>query len=78
MKTHSTQITRVLVVLAVFSLTTLISYGAIISSGGLLKSTPYMTRNTTADATLNRLTNGAGAAILNNVIASVRAKAIEK
>ena len=44
----------------------------------MLNSTPYQSRSSTADATLSRLTNGSGAAILDGVIAKVAAKATEK
>ena len=79
MKTNnSSRITKYLLVLGVFGITTFITYGAAITSGGMFKSTPYQSRNTTADATLSRLTNGSGAIILDGVVAKVKAKATEK
>ena len=59
-------------VMSVFSLTTFLTYGATLTEGGLLKSTPYQSRSATADATLERLTNGSGATILNGVITRVQ------
>jgi hypothetical protein len=43
--------------------------------GGSIKSTPYATRNVSADALLNRLTNGNGSKILDGVVAKVKARA---
>lgn len=63
--------------LGIFSVTTFVTYGATSTSGGLLKSTPYQTRNAIADAQLNTLTNGSWSAILDWIIESVRLKAVE-
>lgn len=78
MKINSALLTKSLLVLAVFSLTTFITYGAVSISGGVFDSTPYRTKNLTADADLKRYTNGVGATILDGVIAKVKAKAMEK
>jgi hypothetical protein len=47
-------------------------------SGNYLKSTPYQTRDATADSSLSRLTGGAGAGILDKVVARVKDKAHAK
>lgn len=65
MKIESSFIKQSLLVLGIFCVTTFVTYGAIGTSGGLLKSTPYQVRSSIADADLSRLTNGAGAVILD-------------
>ena len=47
-------------------------------SGTYLESTPYRTRDAGADSDLSRLTGGAGAGILDKVVARVKAKAESK
>lgn len=78
MKTNSTLIKKSLLVLGIFCVTTFVIYGATSIPDGTFKSTPYTVRSSAADADLSRLTNGAGAAILDGVIAKVKAKALEK
>ncbi len=86
MNTQFNTLTKSLLVLGVFSITALIAYGVINTSERVFKSTPYstpsphpyQTRNATADADLNRLTNGIGAGILDGVVARVKSKATER
>ena len=78
MKTQSASLfTKSLLVLGIFGVSAITTYGAI-SNGGLLKSTPYQERSATADAKFSQLTNGSGPAILDTVIAKIKAKATTK
>jgi hypothetical protein len=60
-----------------FVLTAFLMYGATSALGGSLKSTPYQSRDATADQTLDRLTNGAGKGILDGVVLKVKQKAVQ-
>jgi hypothetical protein len=68
---------RALITLGTFSLTAILSYGAAIS-GGNLKSIPYSSRDSAADAKLSQLTDGAGAGILDKLVIKLKIKAAEK
>ena len=78
MKTQSTSFfQKSAIAIGIFGLTALTTYGAV-SNGGILKSTPYQTRNAVTDQKLATLTNGKGNIILDGVVAKIQAKATEK
>ncbi len=70
-KTDSTLLTKFLVILGIFGVTTFVTYGAVSTPESAFMSTPYMTRSSTGDLVLSNATNGQGAAILNAYIAKI-------
>ena len=76
--TNSSPLTQFFAVLGIFGVTAFVTYTAISTSGDVFRSTPYQTRSSTAETTLNRLTGGSGAVILDGIVAKIRAKAVEK
>ncbi len=71
-------LTKPLVIIGAFAVTSFLTYAVISSPGEMLVSTPYQTRNLTAEAEFSRLAGKNGMAVLDGIIAKIRAKAIAK
>jgi hypothetical protein len=77
MKTPLSLVKQSVAIFGVFAVTAIATYQSA-DNGKLFISTPYATRNESSDALLSRLTAGKGSAILDGIVAKVKAKAETK
>ncbi len=77
-KTDSKLLTKFLVILGIFGVTTFVTYGAVSTPESAFMSSPYTVRSSTGDLILSNATNGQGAALLDAYIARILSGAKEQ